>query len=81
MCVTGRERDAVGVGAARLELQLAAVEGLVRGADHGNVDRLAVDGEQVRHAVARELAGVGAAGTPGIPISAMPIGRASGPAE
>ena len=48
------ERDPLGVGAARHHLHLTVVEGVLGGADDGDVDRLSVDGEQIGHAVARE---------------------------
>ena len=51
----GRQRDALGVGPAGHHLDLAAVERRRRRADDRDVDRLAVDGQQVAHAVAGQL--------------------------
>ena len=78
----GAERDALGVGPARDELRLAAVEGVL-GRTRRRRRRSA--GRRWRAGWTRScpgrVAGVGFARTPGMPISAMPSGSASGPAE
>ena len=82
MCGPGAQRDALGVGPAGHQLRLAVVEGVLGRPDDGDVDRLAVNGEQVgRRSFPGSVAGVGGACTPGMPTLAMPRGRASGPAE
>ena len=79
---TGTQRDPLGVGPAGDQLRLTAVEGVLGRPDDGDVDRLAVDRQEVaRRRCPGRSAGVGADRTPGMPTSAMPSGRASGPAE